>query len=325
MSENQNNDSNPSKPEWQLIEKLLQSAQSEKKSTRRWGIFFKLLTFSYLFFILAIFVSKQMPSAPGAGVNEGHTALVDVHGVISEAEDASADNITSGLRAAFEAENSKSIIMRINSPGGSPVQSDYVFNEIQRLKEKHPEKKLYAVITDVGASGAYYIAAAADEIYANPSSIVGSIGVIMGGGFGFEGLMGKLGVERRTVKAGAHKDLLDPFSPVKGFQQKHMQSMLDGVHEEFINSVKSGRGDRLKDDPLLFTGLFWNGRDALELGLVDAFGSAGYVAREIIEVEKIVDYTVRPSPVDAIFDRLGVSIGGTIAQQLGLSSGFKME
>lgn len=323
MLENQNSDSTVSKKEWKLIEKLLQSAQNEQKTARRWGIFFKFLTFGYLFFILVVLAQKELPANPSA--NEHHTALVDVQGVISEAEDASADNITSGLRAAFEAEKSKSIILRINSPGGSPVQSDYVFREVLRLKEIYPEKKLYAVITDVGASGAYYIAAAADEIYANPSSIVGSIGVIMGGGFGFEGLMGKLGVERRVLKSGAHKDLLDPFSPVKEFQQQHMQSMLDGVHEEFIESVKKGRGDRLKEDSLLFSGLFWNGRDALKLGLIDAFGSAGYVAREIIKFEEVVDYTVRPSPMDAVFDRLGVKIGATIAQQVGLSNGFKID
>ena len=323
MPENQNNDSSPSRPEWKLIEKLLQSANKEQKTTRRWGIFFKFLTFAYLFFILTVLLPKDLPGGPS--VSGGHTALVDVQGVISDAEDASADNIVTGLRAAFEAKESKSVVMRINSPGGSPVQSDYVFREIRRLKEQYPDKKLYAVITDVGASGAYYIAAAADEIYANPSSIVGSIGVIMGGGFGFEGLMGKLGVERRVVKSGAHKDLLDPFSPVKDFQQEHMQRMLDGVHREFIDSVKAGRGDRLKEDPDLFSGLFWNGRDALELGLVDAFGSAGYVAREIIKFEEIVDYTIRPSPVDAIFDRLGVKIGSTIAQQVGLSSWLKID
>lgn len=307
-----NGSDGPSGREWKLIEKLLHSSLSEQKKARRWGIFFKLLTFAYLFVVMFMLVPRDMSSPPMA--SEKHTALVNVNGMIAEGQEASADYVVSGLREAFEAKNAASVVLRINSPGGSAVQSDYVYREIARLKEKYSDKKVYAVITDMGASGAYYIAAAADEIYANPSSIVGSIGVIMGAGFGFEELIEKIGVERRTIKAGKHKDLLDPFSPVDEFQTEHMQNMLDGVHQEFIDSVKKGRGDRLKQDPLIFSGLFWNGRDALDLGLIDGYASAGQLAREVIKAEEIVDYTVRPSPFENFVERFGVKMGAAMMQ-----------
>ena len=300
--------------EWQLIEKMVMSLGQENTRARRWGIFFKLLMFAYLFFAIFLFMPREV-SRPV--VTSAHTALVDINGVIAEREEANADSIVTGLRDAFEAKASKSVLMRINSPGGSPVQSDFVFQEARRLNSLYPEKKLYAVITDIGASGAYYIAASADEIYANESSLVGSIGVIMGGGFGFEQALQKLGIERRLVTAGEHKSIMDPFLPVNEFERQHVQNMLNGVHQQFIDSVKLGRGDRLKEDKTTFSGLFWNGKDALNLGLVDGFGSPGYVAREIIGYEEIVDYTVRPNPVEALLGRLGAEATKTLASLFG--------
>lgn len=314
MSEAENKRLDSDSKEWSLVEKLVMSLGKEQTRARRWGIFFKLLTFAYLFVVLFLFMPREVNSPV---VGSAHTALVDVSGVIAEGEEANADSIVLGLRDAFKAKASKSIILRINSPGGSPVQSAYVFDEIRRLRVLYPEKKLYAVITDIGASGAYYIAAAADEIYANESSLVGSIGVIMGGGFGFEKAMEKLGVERRLITAGEHKGVMDPFSPVDEFEKKHVQSMLDGVHKQFIDSVKLGRGDRLQDDPTLFSGLFWNGVDAQALGLVDGFGSPGYVAREVIGYEEIVDYTVRPNPFETLLGRLGAQLSQSLAAVFG--------
>ena len=244
--------------------------------------------------------------------------MVDVYGVIADGKDASADNIVSGLREAFENDAAEAIILRINSPGGSAVHSDYVFAEVKRLQVLYP-KKLYAVIGDIGASGGYYIAAAADEIYANPASIVGSIGVRLGGGFGFEKLMEKLGVERRMLTAGEHKALLDPFSPLKEREMQHMQTMLDGVHQQFIKRVKDGRGDRLKSNPDIFSGLFWNGSDAKDLGLIDGFASAGAIARDKIGNEDIVDYTIRPSPMEQLLDRMGVAVAEILAANVGTS------
>ena len=305
---------NNNNKEWKLIEKMIMSLGQEQTRSRRWGIFFKLLTFTYLFFAIYLFIPKEV-QAPV--INSAHTALIDIKGVIADGQEVNADNVVSGLKNAFEARASKSILLRINSPGGSPVQSAYIFNEILRLRALFPEKKLYAVITDIGASGAYYIAASADEIYANESSLVGSIGVIMGGGFGFEKALAKLGVERRLVTAGKHKSVMDPFLPVKEYEQKHVQNMLNGVHQQFINSVKLGRGDRLKDNPEMFSGLFWNGVDAKELGLIDGFGSPGYVAREIIGYEEIVDYTVRPNPFEAILGRIGSEVTRSLGALMG--------
>jgi protease-4 len=245
-----------------------------------------------------------------------HTALVEVDGVIASDSEASADLIVTGLRAAFKDKNTKGVILRINSPGGSPVQAGYVYDEIKRLRKKHENTKVYAVIVDVCASGGYYIAAAADEIYADKASLVGSIGVLMNG-FGFVGTMDKLGVERRLITAGEHKGMMDPFSPLKKEDQQHMQNMIDGVHQQFINVVKEGRGDRLKDNPDLFSGLIWNGDESVELGLVDALGSSSYVAREIIGAEKIVDFTPRANFIDRFANQLGASVAKMMMQTLG--------
>lgn len=307
--------------EWRLIEKLVMSLQAEQKRDRRWRIFFRLLGFGYLLLMLMLFYPTRMATTTDTGTTTEHTALVDVKGVIADDAEANADSLSTALRKAFEAEHSKAVLLRINSPGGSPVQSNYVYREIRRLKDKHPEKKVYAVITDMGASGAYYIAAAADEIYVDPSSIVGSIGVIMAG-FGFTDAIDKLGIERRVLTSGDNKALLDPFAPMKDEQKEHFQAMLDTVHDEFIQAVKAGRGDRLQSDehPELFSGLVWSGSKAVELGLADGFGSPGSVAREIIEVDKIVDYTVVPNPFERWFQGFGVSVGKGLGQALGLNA-----
>lgn len=293
--------------EWQLIEKLLASSITEQRRARRWGIFFKLLTFLYLFFILAIALPGRLDGEHR--VTAEHTGLVDVSGIISADDQANADAIVSGLRKAFESQKAKGIVLRINSPGGSPVQSDLVYDEIQRLRTIHSEKKIYAVIGDLGASGAYYIASAADEIYANEASIVGSIGVISAG-FGFVGAIEKLGVERRVFSAGDNKAMLDAFSEINEAEASHFETLLTDVHDQFITSVKAGRGERLSEEEqnVLFSGRMWTGRQALELGLVDGLGSAGYVAREVIGAEDIVNYTAKPDPLDMLFNRVGVSV-----------------
>jgi len=303
--------------EWQLLEKILMTSSVEQRRARRWGVFFKVLTFGYLFGVAYLFMTgdSKLPSAP----TKPHAAVIDIYGVIADGQEASADNIVAGLREAFENEAAEAIILRINSPGGSAVHSDYVFAEVKRLQVLYP-KKVYAAISDIGASGGYYIAAAADEIYANPASIVGSIGVRLGGGFGFEKLMEKLGVERRMLTAGEHKALLDPFSPLKEDEMQHMQAMLDGVHQQFIARVKDGRGERLKPDPKIFSGLFWNGTDAKALGLIDGFASAGVVARDKIGNEEVVDYTVRPSPMEQLLERMGVAVAEVLAVKLGIGA-----
>lgn len=299
--------------DWRLIEKLVMSLQSEQRKSRRWGIFFKLLTFTYLFALLAI---VWAPFSDSMGVTTGkHTALVEINGPIAADELASADNIVGSLRSAFEQEDSVAVILRINSPGGSPVQSGYVYDEIKRLRAEYPEKKVYAVISDVGASGAYYIASAADEIYANRASLVGSIGVVAGG-FGFTGIMDKLGVERRLYTAGENKGFLDPFSPEQDQEVAFWQDVLETTHQQFIKAVKEGRGDRLANDDRLFSGLVWSGEQALELGLIDGLGSASHVARQIIGQEDVVDYTHHKGPLRDLVDQLGVSFGQSVVEQL---------
>jgi protease-4 len=300
--------------EHDMINRLAFASLNEQRRARRWSVFFKSLLFIYLFALL-FYVPAQWGEK---GISVGkHTALVEVEGVIAANTPANADNLVSGLRAAFKDNNTAGIILRINSPGGSPVQAGYVYDEIKRLREKHKDIKVYAVITDICASGGYYIASAADEIYANKASIVGSIGVLMDG-FGFVGSLKKLGVERRLMTAGKHKGIMDPFSPLKKDEVAHVQGLLDGIHQQFINAVKEGRGDRLTDSPQLFSGLFWDGQEGVELGLVDGLGSSSYVAREIIGVEKIVDFTPRPSYLDRFADRIGLAMAQVMEGSLGL-------
>jgi protease IV len=305
--------------EWQLIEKLVLSMQDEQRKQRRWSIFFRAATLGYLVLVLLMFLPLRAGLSGSMAAVEPHTALVNVSGVIADGAEANADAISQGLRRAFEAEQSKAVMLRINSPGGSPVQSGYVYNEIMRLKAKYPEKKVYAVITDMGASGAYYIAAAADEIYVDPASIVGSIGVIMAG-FGFTEAIEKLGVERRVQTSGENKALMDPFQPQKPEQTAHFQGMLDQIHQQFIEAVKAGRGDRLQVDghPELFSGLVWSGEEAVQLGLADGTGSPGQVARDVVGEEEIVDYSVLPHPLERLLGGFGVSIGKGVGQMLGV-------
>lgn len=304
---------------WKLLEKTLLAGIQEQRRSRRWGIFFKLLTFIYLFGILALFLPwADMDKAASGGAS--HTALVEVRGVIADQEAASADNIVKGLRDAFKDSKTKAVVLRINSPGGSPVQAGYVYDEIRRLRAEHPGIKLYAVIADLGASGAYYIASAADEIYADKASLVGSIGVTAAG-YGFVGAMDKLGVERRLYTSGEHKAFLDPFSPQKPEETQFWQGVLDTTHNQFIAMVKQGRGERLKDKdhPELFSGLVWSGEQAKALGLIDGLGSASYVAREVVGEKDLVDFTVQESPLDRFSKRMGASV----AERLSMWMGFQ--
>ncbi len=299
--------------EWKLIEKVVLDLQGEQRRSRRWGIFFKTLTFTYIFFIIFLF---RMPgdkefSKPASG----YAAVVEVNGVIAADQDASADALIAAMRDAFKDTKASGLILRINSPGGSPVQAGYVYDEINRLKATRENFPVYAVITDLGASGAYYIAAAADEIYADKASLVGSIGVV-GSGFGFTSLMEKLGVERRQYTAGAHKGFLDPFMPENAEEKEFWQSVLKVTHKQFIDQVKKGRGERLSDDPDLFSGLVWSGEQALELGLVDGLASSSQVAREQLSTEDLVDFTYKRNPWDEFVRKFGVSVGSGIASIL---------
>ena len=295
-----------------VIVNLAQSGLKEQRRARRWGVFFKLLGFAYVSIFLFSLLAPRLANLSGT---TQHTALVELAGVIADGEEASADNIVSGLRAAFKNKNSAAVILRINSPGGSPVQASYINREIIRLREKHPDKPIYAVVTDICASGGVFAAVATDKIYADKASIVGSIGVRMDG-FGFVDAMEKLGVERRLMTAGDHKGILDPFQPENEFEKQHVQSLLDEIHQQFIDVVVEGRGDKLAKDKSMFSGLFWTGEQALELGLVDGFGSASYVAREVIGVEDIQDYTFRDDVLKRFAKRLGTAIVDPIIKGL---------
>jgi protease-4 len=290
--------------ERKVLEKLATSALQEQRRSRYWGIFFKSLTFLYLFLLLFIaagwFGARDMAS-PGK-----HTAMVQVDGVIAEGTRASSDQIMAGLQAAFKDVNTQGIVLRINSPGGSPVQAGQINDEIRRLREQYPNIPVYAVIEDICASGGYYIAVAADRIFVNRASLVGSIGVLMDG-FGFSGVLDKLGVERRLLTAGDNKGFLDPFSPLDPAQRAHAQQMLNDIHGQFIEVVKRGRGDRLKPDPAIFSGLVWTGERSIELGLADALGSVDHVAREIIKAETIIDYTPRENIAERVVRRFGAA------------------
>ena len=288
-----------------ILSILAQDYLKEKKSKRRWSLFFKLLVLAYVG-VMAAFYFKTGSTT----ISQKHTAIVELNGQIGPDEN-SAYKINKSLANAFEAENSVGVILQINSPGGTPVQAAQVNEEILRLKSLYPDKPFYVAITDICASGGYYIAVAADQIFAHPASIVGSIGVLMNG-FGFVESLKKLGVERRLITAGENKGILDPFSPVDPQQVSHAETMLAEVHNQFINAVKSGRGDKLKNDPDIFSGLFWSGERAMELGLIDQFGSAEMIARDVIGEEDIFDYTFRPRFIDAFAKQIGASIINTL-------------
>ena len=306
--------SRSNRPGWErdVLESIALAGLKEQRRSRRWGVFFKLLTFAYLFLILWLFIGKNNAGVDADIIKPGkHAALIEINGVISAATEASADSVVTGLRKAFKNKQTAGIILRINSPGGSPVQSGYIADEINRLREKYSDIPVYAVLSDICASGGYYIASVADEIYADKATLVGSIGVIMNG-FGFVEAMEDLGIERRLLTAGDHKGFLDPFSPLKKEETDHVRSLLETMHQQFISVVKEGRGDRLKDDPKLFSGLLWTGEQGLENGLVDGLGSASYVAREILGTENIVDYTYQDPYIEKLFGRLGTSIGDSL-------------
>lgn len=294
------------------ILKLATAGLKEQRRARRWGIFFKLLGFAYIAIFLIGLSGWDFSSLSTGGQ---HTALVELEGIIADGENASADNVVSGLRAAFKNEKSAAVILRINSPGGSPVQASYINREITRLRELYPEKPMYAVVADMCASGGIFAAVAADKIYADKASIVGSIGVRMDS-FGLVEAIEKLGIERRLMTAGEYKAILDPFLPEDEFEKQHVQTLLDEIHQQFIDVVKEGRGDKLANDTNLFSGLFWTGEQALELGLVDGFGSAGYVAREVIGVEEIRDYTLRQDIFEQFAGRLSAAIIAPIREAL---------
>jgi protease-4 len=300
-----------------VLEKLATAALVEQRRARRWGIFFKSLGFIYLFALLFVgfgWIGKKEPALASK-----HTALIELSGVIAADSEASAEKITSGLKEAFKDKRTQGIVLRINSPGGSPVQAGYINDEIRRLRAKYPAIPLYAVVEDVCASGGYYVAVAADKIFVDKASIVGSIGVLMDG-FGFVGTLDKLGVERRLITAGQEKGFLDPFSPLIPKQKDHAEKMLSEIHGQFIEVVKQGRGQRLKDSPDLFTGLVWTGQRSVELGLADELGNVDYVAREIIKADQVVDFTTRETFLERFARRLGAGASEAFLRFYGASA-----
>jgi protease IV len=312
----------PGDPDWEraLINRMALEHLRDQRRTRRWGNVFKLLILLYLLGILAASLSRDLWE--GLKAKEDHTALIEVKGVIAADSDASADRVISGLRAAFESDHVKGVILRINSPGGSPVQAGYINDEIRRLKAKYRKDKgkdlpVYAVAVDLCASGGYYVAVGADKIYVDKASLVGSIGVRIDS-FGFQDAMQQYGIERRLLTAGKNKGILDPFSPLPEDQRQFVQGVLNDLHAQFIAAVKTGRGDRLKGGDELYSGLFWSGDRAVELGLADGLGSSSYVARELVKAETLVDYTKRRDLFEGLAQRLGTSLASGVMQVFGL-------
>jgi len=300
------------------LERVALEVLRQQRSDHRWRVFFRLAWLALALAVAwALFADQVLPTAP----SKPHTALVDVRGEIAPDTEASAEMLIGALRSAFDDPGAQAVVLRINSPGGSPVQAGILYDEIKRLKALHG-KKVYAVVEELCASGAYYLAAAADEIFVDKASLVGSIGVLMDG-FGFTGAMEKLGVERRLITAGDHKGLLDPFSPLRPEQQALAQAMIDQVHQQFIAVVREGRGDRLKDDPQLFSGLVWNGEQAVALGLADRLGSLDFVAREVVQAEAIVDYTLRANVAERLARRFGAGVGEGAVRALGVLPGLR--
>ena len=293
-----------------VLEKLAMSAVQEQRRARHWGIFFKVLTLSYLFIVLFVFMGWMGKSESALSTGK-HTALVDMQGVIAADSAASADNLIPSLQEAFKDKDTQGVILRINSPGGSPVQAGQINDEIRRLRAKYPAIPLYVVVGDVCASGGYYVAAAADKIFVDKASLIGSIGVLMDG-FGFTGTMEKLGVERRLVTAGSNKGFMDPFSTVRPDQQEYAKQMLAQIHQQFIAVVRAGRGTRLKETPDTFSGLVWNGQAGVEMGLADGYGTVESVARDVIKAENVVDFTVKEGIADRLVKRFGMGVMSAI-------------
>ena len=306
----------PTGNEWKLLEKAVLASVEEQRRARRWGIFFKFLTFAYVFLLLVIMGKGCSTTTTNTSASGPHIAVVDIVGTIaSDKQSVNSNDTIKSLKKAYENSNSQAVVLNINSPGGSPVQSDEIWQEIQYLKKQNKGKKLYAVIGDTGASGAYYIASAADEIIVNPSSLVGSIGVIMPN-YGLSGLMQKMGVEDRTMTSGENKALLSMTQPVDPEQKKHVQAVLDNVHGHFIQAVKDGRGAKLKSqDPAIFSGLFWTGEQAVTLGIADKIGSLNSLKRDL-NLDKTVNYTIEHSPLDSVLGRMGAAVGEGFATSL---------
>jgi protease-4 len=300
-------------PQWErdLIAKLATAALKEQRRARLWGIFFKLLTFAYVTFLLVVMVDWKGRAETASG--KKHTAMVEVSGVISPGSDASAERVTSALQAAFKDKNTQGVVVRCNSPGGSPVQAQTIYDEMRRLRKQYPDIPLYAVVEDVCASGGYFVAVGADRIYVARASVVGSIGVLMNG-FGFTGLMEKLGVERRLITAGENKAMLDPFSPMDEKDVAHAKQLMADIHQQFIGVVKEGRGKRLKEAPEIFSGLIWTGQKSVELGLADGIGSLESVARDVVKAEDIVDFSARESVVERFARRFGASAANALIE-----------
>ena len=293
-------------PGWEraTFEKLMFATLEEQRAARRWRSFIRLAWLAFFVFLLWALMHR---GAPSTDKTAPHTAVIEIKGEIASGGEASAENVVAAMRGAFEDTGAQAVVLLINSPGGSPVQAGIINDEIKRLRVKH-KKPVYAVVEESCASAAYYIAAATDRIFVDKASIVGSIGVLMDG-FGFTGLMDKLGVERRLMTAGENKGFLDPFSPQTEKHRVFAQSMLDQVHRQFIDAVKAGRGNRLKETPELFSGLFWTGQQAVELGLADQFGNLDFVAREIVKAEELVDYTRRENVAERLAKKFGAAIG----------------
>jgi protease-4 len=297
--------------ERELVTKLASAALKEQRRARLWGIFFKLLTFAYITFILMMAVDWKGRAELAGG--KKHTAMVELSGLIAPGSDASAEKITAALQAAFKDKNTQGVIIRINSPGGSPVQSQTIYDEMRRLRKKYPDIPLYAVVEDICASGGYFVAAGADRIYVSKSSVIGSIGVLMNG-FGFSGLMEKLGVDRRLITAGENKGMLDPFSPVNDKDVEHARLLVKDIHQQFISVVREGRGKRLKETPDMFSGLIWTGQMSIELGLADGLGSLESVARDVVKAEDIVDYSQKENFAEKVARRFGASVASSLAE-----------
>jgi protease-4 len=297
--------------ERELVTRLATAGLKEQRRARLWGIFFKLLAFAYVTLLLVMFVDWEGRADLAGG--RKHTAMVEVSGLIGPGSDASAEKVTLALQAAFKDKNTQGVVVRINSPGGSPVQAQTIYDEMRRLRQKHPEVPLYAVVEDICASGGYFVAAGADRIYVGKASIVGSIGVLMNG-FGFTGLMEKIGVERRLITAGENKGMLDPFSPLDEKDARHVKQMMNDIHQQFIGVVREGRGERLKESPEMFSGLVWTGQKSIDLGLADGIGSLDYVAREVVKAETIVDFTREDGITEKLAKRFGAGVTSALLQ-----------
>ena len=310
--------------EWQILEKVVLASVEEQRRSRKWGIVFKGLTFLYIFIVLGMMMKSCYFSGgeDGLSTSDTHLGVVNIVGTIeSSSQGVNSEDTIKSLKKAFATTSSKAVVLNINSPGGSPVQSADIWQEIRYQKQQHPEKKVYAVVGDMGASGAYYIASAADEIWVNPSSLIGSIGVIMPN-YGVSGLAQKLGVEDRTMTSGNNKDILSMTKPVNPEQKAHIQALLDNVHSHFIQAVKDGRGTKLKSkDPAIFSGLFWTGEQAIELGIADKKGNIETLKREL-KINKTVNYTIEHSPFDSVLGRMGAQVGQGIGEAVGQTVGL---